>query len=243
MVRVALYARVSTKDKAQDYRRQINLLYAKARELGWVAVDPVYFDEESAWNDHKYFKRSGLRALLLDAEAGRFDAVLVEDQSRFSRLNPLKAVDDIRHLTEDLKIRYKTVVDNVDSAQEDTFAIMLAVMATQANKYSRLLSSKTASGIWFKRKTASGEWKTPWGRGWVSERLYKPLVKRILELRGGGLSYRDIAAQVSFVDDDGKTRNVSKSFVWNVVRAAERKRKDREKAKEVTAVVDPSVIL
>lgn len=79
--RVALYARTSTADKGQDIGLQTDELSALAAQRGW-SVAETYTDEGLSGAKTT---RPGLDALLADAQAGRFDAVLVWKLDRLGR--------------------------------------------------------------------------------------------------------------------------------------------------------------
>lgn len=227
MVKVALYARVSTRDKQQDFMRQVVLLQREAERLGWEVVRPdgsnvAYWDEESGFKESRYGQRSGLAALLADAKERKFDVVLVESQDRFSRLSSLAALKDIDFLVNKCGIRYKTVTDGIDSDNKESWDLVLMVMAKMANQFSRNLSSKIKSGIDRKQRDSEGRWLGAWGNfGKRSEKFYKPLVPQVLKLKreNPSLSLRKIAAQVFYVEN-GRPKPVSHMFVKSVLNQA-----------------------
>ena len=80
--RVALYARVSTKDKGQDVENQLAQLREFCERQGWVIHDE-YMDDESGTKGKR--ERSGFARLFEDAGKRKFDVVLVWSLDRFTR--------------------------------------------------------------------------------------------------------------------------------------------------------------
>ena len=79
--RVALYARTPTADKGQDIGLQTDELTALAAQRGWNVVR-TYEDEGLSGSKTT---RPGLDAMLADAQAGRFDVVVVFKLDRLGR--------------------------------------------------------------------------------------------------------------------------------------------------------------
>lgn len=72
-LRAAIYARVSTEDKGQDPAVQVGYCRQLCDRLGWT-VEHVYTDYASAGD---FGRRAEWAQLLRDAEAGRFDVLVV----------------------------------------------------------------------------------------------------------------------------------------------------------------------
>jgi len=70
-VRVAIYARVSTKDKSQTNENQLRELHAFTKRLGY-SVYQEYCDQESGGSA----ERPQFQQLFVDAHQRRFDVVL-----------------------------------------------------------------------------------------------------------------------------------------------------------------------
>ena len=79
--RVALYARVSTAGHGQDVGLQVDELQQLAGQRGWVVHD-TYVDEGVSGAQEK---RPALDRLLADAQAGRFELLLVWKLDRLGR--------------------------------------------------------------------------------------------------------------------------------------------------------------
>lgn len=91
--RVALYARVSTRDRGQDLETQLMPLRAHAVALGWEAIE--YADEASAGD---LVRRVEWTRLLADARRRRFDALVVVrlDRAFRSTLSALSTLEELR---------------------------------------------------------------------------------------------------------------------------------------------------
>ncbi len=79
-MKVALYARVSTRDKGQTNENQLRELRAFAERLGYTVYNE-YCDQESGSSA----ERPNFQQLFLDAHQRRFDVVLFWSLDRFSR--------------------------------------------------------------------------------------------------------------------------------------------------------------
>lgn len=109
--KVALYARVSTRDKDQNPDTQLIQLkkYAELRE--WTIFD-TYVDQESGRHEKKA-KRLEFQRLLDDAHKRKFDILLVFRYSRFARSTKdlINALDDF----EELGIDFVSYSENIDT--------------------------------------------------------------------------------------------------------------------------------
>lgn len=97
MMNIALYARVSTKDKGQDYENQLRELRAfverKAGE-GWTLAHE-YVDKASG----KSSDRPAFQKMLEAASRKEFDMVLFWSLDRFSREGVLETLQHLKALT------------------------------------------------------------------------------------------------------------------------------------------------
>jgi DNA invertase Pin-like site-specific DNA recombinase len=89
-MRVALYARVSTRDKDQNPENQLVLLRREAERAG-DSVIKEYIDEESGGKA----TRKQFQQMMRDAEKRRFDLVRVFALDRFSSQG-IEAVFELR---------------------------------------------------------------------------------------------------------------------------------------------------
>ena len=104
MMRVAIYARVSTRDKGQDPKNQMHQLRAFAEQHGTIYT--VFTDEVSGGkSDHSEFK-----LLLLEVYQKRFDLAVFWRLDRFSREGALPTLKYLKELR-DHEINYKSFTE------------------------------------------------------------------------------------------------------------------------------------
>jgi DNA invertase Pin-like site-specific DNA recombinase len=126
-MRVAIYARVSTKDKGQDTANQLHQLREFAERHGTVYKE--YTDQESGGKaDRVEFK-----SLLLEAYQKKFDLVVFWRLDRFSREGALATLRYLKEL-KDHGVNYKSFTEPyLDSLGPfgDVIVSMLATIAAQ----------------------------------------------------------------------------------------------------------------
>jgi DNA invertase Pin-like site-specific DNA recombinase len=176
-MRVAIYARVSTKDKGQDTENQLHQLRTFAAQHG--TITHVYTDQESGGKaDRTEFKH-----LLLAAYQKKFDLVVFWRLDRFSREGALAT---LRYLTElkDHGVNYKSFTEPyLDSLGPfgDVIVSMLATIAAQdlikiSENTKAALAKKKAAGMVLGTPTKSVE-----------------TVEQVRRLKSGGASNQAIA--------------------------------------------------
>ncbi len=190
--RVALYARVSTKNNGQDPETQLIALreYASARKL---AVFAEYVDVGISGSKDS---RPALNQLMADAKKRRFDAVLVARFDRFAR--------STRHLVLALEEFNALGVDFISLSESvDTSTPMgkmvYTVIAAVAELERSLIRERVVMGL--QRAKAQGK------------RLGRPSgtkanVRKIQTLKSQGLSIRRIASEM----------NISKSTISRLLK-------------------------
>jgi DNA invertase Pin-like site-specific DNA recombinase len=126
-MRIAIYARVSTKDKGQDTDNQLHQLRAFAERHG--TIYQVFTDQESGGKaDRTEFKQ-----LLLEAYQQKFDLVVFWRLDRFSREGALATLRYLKEL-KDHGVHYKSFTEPyLDSLGPfgDVIVSMLATIAAQ----------------------------------------------------------------------------------------------------------------
>ena len=177
--RVAIYARVSTKNNGQDPETQLLALreYAKARGL---EVFAEYVDVGISGSKEK---RPALNRLMDDARKRRFDAVLVARFDRFAR--------STRHLIQALEEFNALGVDFISLSESiDTSTPMgkmvYTVIAAVAELERSLIRERVMMGL--QKAKVQGK------------QIGRPAAQidpaQVQALRGEGLSYRAIARQL-----------------------------------------------
>jgi len=147
-MRVALYARVSTKDKGQDTENQLHQLRAFAEQHG--TLYQVYTDQESGGTAD----RTAFKQLLLEAYQQKFDLVVFWRLDRFSREGALATLRYLKEL-KDHGVNYKSFTEPyLDSLGPfgDVIVSMLATIAAQdlikiSENTNAALAKKKAAGV------------------------------------------------------------------------------------------------
>jgi DNA invertase Pin-like site-specific DNA recombinase len=147
-MRVALYARVSTKDKGQDTESQLHQLREFAERHG--TIYKVFTDQESGGKAD----RTEFKALLLEAYQQKFDLVVFWRLDRFSREGALATLRYLKEL-KDHGVNYKSFTEPyLDSLGPfgDVIVSMLATIAAQdlikiSENTKAALAKKKAAGV------------------------------------------------------------------------------------------------
>lgn len=178
MTTVALYARVSTKDKGQSTENQLPELRRYAEVYGY-SIYREYVEHESGGTG----KRSEFQALFADAHLRRFDLVLFWSLDRFSREGALPTLQYLNQL-QIWGVGYKSLteqyLDSVGLFQE----AIISILATLAKQERIRLSERTKAGM--ARRRAEGVQIGPPVKS-------SAVIEQIHGLKGDGLSNYAIA--------------------------------------------------
>ncbi len=179
-MKIALYARVSTKDKGQDHENQLRELRAfverKGNE-GWTLAQE-YVDKASG----KTSDRPAFRRMFEDASRKQFDMVLFWSLDRFSREGVLETLQHLQKLTSHGVEWFSYREEYLRSVGVFKEAV-LAILAAIAKQERIRISERVQAGL--SRAKAQGK---KLGRPQAAVR-----VERVLELRDRGMSIREIA--------------------------------------------------
>ena len=177
-MRVAICARVSTRDKGQSTHNQLPDLRRYAQAHGWT-IYREYSEEESGGTAN----REQFKLLFADAHQRRFDLVLFWSLDRFSREGVLPTLQHLNQL-EQWGVGFKSYTEQfLDSTGifKDAVISILAVVAKQERVR---LSERTKAGM--ARTKAKG---TVLGAPVKSGEV----VEQVRRLKGGGASNQTIA--------------------------------------------------
>jgi DNA invertase Pin-like site-specific DNA recombinase len=147
-MKVAIYARVSTKEKGQDAGNQLHQLREFAERHG--TIYKVYTDQESGGKA----ERAEFKILLLEAYQKKFDLVVFWRLDRFSREGALATLRYLKEL-KDHGVNYKSFTEPyLDSLGPfgDVIVSMLATIAAQdlikiSENTKAALAKKKAAGV------------------------------------------------------------------------------------------------
>lgn len=196
-MKVAIYARVSTKDKGQDVRNQLDQLRAYCAKQGWQIVNE-YVDQRSGKNDD----RAQFKRLMSHAYQREFDLVLFWALDRFSREGSFATLEYLKKL-DSFGIAFKSFTEQYLDGTGVFKDAIIAILGAIANQERVRLSERVTAGLARARKQGRIG-----GRPKARRDLDRHAAK-IRELREDGQSLQEIA------DELGRT----KSDIARVARA------------------------
>ena len=192
---VAIYARVSTRDKGQDTENQLRQLREFCVKQGWQ-VAGEYVDHATG----KHSDREQFQALFASASRREFDVVLFWSLDRFSREGVLATLQHLQRLTS-YGIGYRSFTEAyLDSCGMFKDAV-ISILATVAKQERIRLSERTVAGL--ERARAKGR---VGGRPRITFNR-----EQVFSLHRAGCSLGKIAGQLS----------LSKSTVARIVAGAQ----------------------
>jgi DNA invertase Pin-like site-specific DNA recombinase len=198
MKKVALYARVSTKDGRQDTENQLIALREYCQKQGWE-IAAEYVDHESGGHS----RRPHFQQMFADARARKFDLVLFWSLDRLSREGVSATLNHLERLTA-AGVNWRSFTEEyLDSCGlfKDAVLAILAVIAKQE----RIRRSERASAA-IARLRRQGK-TDHLGR---KPKVIGAKLETVRQLHSEGLSLRAIAAKV----------RVSAMTVQRIVRSA-----------------------
>jgi DNA invertase Pin-like site-specific DNA recombinase len=195
--RVAGYIRVSSEEQTEGFslaaQERAIRLYCDAHD--WELVT-LYADEgKSAWTDDAD-RRPQFAAMLADAEAGAFDAVIVHKLDRFSR-SVIVALETL-HRLEARSIGFVSIGEQMDFTTP-IGKVILTTLAAFAEYYSANLSAETRKGKAERKRQGIYNGLLPFGamKGVdgvpVADPDTHPGLVMAFEMAAAGASDRDIA--------------------------------------------------
>lgn len=139
--RVAIYARVSTRDK-QETLNQLAQLREFCKRQGWKIVTPEYIDRETG----SVSTRANFQEMLLHASQRKFDVLLFWALDRLTREGTLATLQYLERLTF-YQVGYKSFTEPyLDSC--GTFKdVVISVLATMAKQERLRMGERVRAGI------------------------------------------------------------------------------------------------
>jgi DNA invertase Pin-like site-specific DNA recombinase len=186
-LRIALYARVSTRDKGQDPELQLVALREFANTRGWQVVGEFVDTGVSGAKD----TRPELDVMMRLARSRKLDVIAVWKLDRFGR--SLKHLVNTLAELEALKVMFVSLRDSIDMTTPSG-RLMFGVIASMAQFERELIQERVRAGLALARTKGTRSGK-PIGRP-KAKREYDRDGKRIRQLRNEGQSYREIADEL-----------------------------------------------
>jgi DNA invertase Pin-like site-specific DNA recombinase len=189
-MKVAIYARVSTKDKGQDTENQLAQLREFASKQGWTVLRE-YIDHETGCKSD----RSELQQMFLDASHRKFDLLLFWSLDRLSREGVLETLQHLNRLTS-YGIGYRSFTEQYFDSCGIFKDAVISILATIAKQERIRLSERTKAGLAIARSK---------GRQIGRPRL-NIQSSEITRLRSSGLSLRAIGRELGI--SEGSVRRL-----------------------------------
>ncbi len=196
--RVAIYARVSTRDKGQEVENQLRQLREFAKLQGWAVYREFIDHETGSTND-----RAEFQAIFRDASQRRFDVLLFWALDRLSREGVLETLQHLNRLTS-YGVGYRSFTEQYFDSCGIFKDAVIAIIATVAKQERVRISQRVRAGLDLARAK---------GRS-----LGRPKVAvdslRIVLLRGQGRSWREIVQETGV--SKGTAQRAIRSLPKNV---------------------------
>jgi DNA invertase Pin-like site-specific DNA recombinase len=178
--RLAIYARVSTKDKGQEVENQLRQLREFSTLQGWTVVREYVDHESGSTNDRDEFQ-----AMFRDASQRKFDVLLFWALDRLSREGVLETLQHLNRLTS-YGVGYRSFSEQYFDSCGVFKDAVIAIIATVAKQERVRISQRVRAGLDVARARGT--------------RLGRPKVvvdaASIANLRTQGRSWRDITAEL-----------------------------------------------
>jgi DNA invertase Pin-like site-specific DNA recombinase len=183
-MKVAIYARVSTRDKGQDTENQLVQLRDFASKQGW-SITREYVDRETGSKSD----REEFQAMFADASKRKFDLLLFWSLDRLSREGVLETLQHLDRLTS-CGVSYKSFTEQYFDSCGIFKDAVISILATIAKQERVRLSERTKAGLAIARSK---------GRQLGRPRLdVQPA--EITRLKASGLSLRAIGRELNISD-------------------------------------------
>ncbi len=182
-MRVAIYARVSTKDGRQDNENQLRQLRKFAASQNWEVVHE-YVDRASG----KRGDREQFRQMFESASRREFDILLFWSLDRLSREGTVETLNHLQRLT-GYGVDYRSFTEQYLDSTGIFKEAVIGILAAVAKQERVRLSERTIAGL--QRARAQGR---VGGRPAVVDD--PKTVKTVLKLHHQGCSLRHIAGEV-----------------------------------------------
>jgi DNA invertase Pin-like site-specific DNA recombinase len=182
-MRIALYGRVSTKDRGQDTENQLRQLRQFAGTQGWTIVQE-YVDRASG----KRSDRDQFQKMFAAASRREFDIVLFWSLDRLSREGVVETLNHLQRLSS-YGVNYRSFTEQYLDSTGIFKEAVIGILATIAKQERIRLSERTIAGL--ERARAQGR---VGGRPRAED---NPAIVRVYrKLKASGLPVRTIAAQM-----------------------------------------------
>jgi DNA invertase Pin-like site-specific DNA recombinase len=181
--RVALYARVSTKDKGQDHENQLIQLRAFAKTQHWTIVQEFVDKASGKRSDREQFQK-----MFVAASRREFDVLAFWSLDRLSREGTVETLNHLQRLT-GYGVDYRSFTEQYLDSTGIFKEAVIGILAAVAKQERVRLSERTIAGL--ERARSQGR---VGGRPKAEDDT--ATMKTYCKLKASGLSVRNIAAQM-----------------------------------------------
>jgi DNA invertase Pin-like site-specific DNA recombinase len=192
-MKIAIYARVSTKERGQDTENQLIQLREFAAKQGWT-IFREYIDQETGSKSD----RRELQAMFDDASRRQFDLLMFWALDRLSREGVLETLQHLNRLTS-YGVAFRSFTEQYFDSCGIFKDAVISILATIAKQERIRLSERTKAGLAVARSK---------GRQIGRPRL-NVQSSEIARLQASGLSLRAIGRQLGI--SEGSVRRFASS--------------------------------
>jgi DNA invertase Pin-like site-specific DNA recombinase len=182
--RVALYARVSTKDKGQDHENQLIQLRAFAKTQRWEIVQEFVDKTSGKRSDREHFQK-----MFVSASKREFDILCFWSLDRLSREGTVETLNHLQRLT-GYGVDYRSFTEQYLDSTGIFKEAVIGILAAVAKQERVRLSERTIAGL--ERARAQGRIG---GRPKVEDDT--AAMRTFRKLKSSGLSVRRIAEEMA----------------------------------------------
>lgn len=137
----AIYARVSTKDRGQDFMNQLLALREFAAKQEWT-IHSEYVDQITASTD----RRPGFQEMFADASQRHFDVLLFWSLDRLSREGALETLQHLRRLT-GYGVMWRSFTEQYLDSTGIFREAVISILAVIAKQERVRLAERTRAGL------------------------------------------------------------------------------------------------
>jgi DNA invertase Pin-like site-specific DNA recombinase len=184
-MKIAIYARVSTKDKGQETENQLVQLREFAAKQG-STIFREYVDRETGSKSD----REEFQAMFADASRRRFDLLLFWSLDRLSREGVFETLQHLNRLTS-YGVGYRSFTEQYFDSCGIFKDAVISILATVAKQERVRLSERTKAGLAIARAR---------GKTLGRPKTVKVHSSEIARLRARGISGRAIARELGISD-------------------------------------------
>lgn len=191
-----IYLRVSSREQIDGYSldAQERAARAYAEQRGWTVIE-VYTDPGKSGKSAE--TRPGFRRMIADAEAHRFDAIIVHKLDRFSR-----SIVDILIYLERLRksdVSFASVTESFADFTTPMGWLMLVFLAMLAEWYLKNLAFEIQKGK--RERVAQGDWNGRLSFGYTTpKRLRARILQLGDDLRAGRIDEHKYSDQITKIE-------------------------------------------